>query len=189
MPSRVSWLVALALLAGCRVEGPGSAATLSRDSLADDPAAPAGHRVFGRRREDVSPGVVRVTLSAAVPLRHGQDSAQRIIEGLVAEERDRDTTVSAIRLLAYLPPTVGHGQGRTSLVPLAYADWAPLSGWDSLTAATARGPHRLTTTFVHDAEMMRAIGADTGMAPSGGVPRAPASPHGGTMQTPPRRSQ
>jgi len=189
MRSRTGWLVALVLLAGCRVEGSGWAAARSRDSAVDRAAPPAGHRVFNRRREDVAPGVVRVTLSAVVPVRYGQDSAQRIIEAVVAEERGRDTAAAAIRVLAYFPPSAGHGQREASLVPLAFADWAPLSGWDRLSAATAGGPHRLTTTFLHDAETMRALGADTGMAPPGGMPRSPASPPGGTMPMPPSRPQ
>lgn len=181
----MSWVVALAVLAGCRVEGAGRAAAAARsgpegDSAATATARPSGHGVFSRQREVVAPGVVRLTLSAVVSLRDGQDSAQRVIERLVTEEQLRDSTVAAIRLLAYLPPTTGHGQRQSPLVPLAFADWAPAAGWTGLTAATAREPHRLTTTFMHDAATMRAMGIDPdaalpapGMPPRGTQPRVP----------------
>lgn len=178
----MSWVVALAVLAGCRVEGARQAAPPGQseptgDSAASAAARPAGHGVFSRRREVVAPGVVRLTLNAVVSLREGQDSARRVIERLVTEEQGRDTAVAAIRLLAYLPPAAGHGQRQSPLVPLAFADWAPAAGWDSLTPATARGPHRLTTIFMHDAATMRAMGVDPNAAlPAPGMPPRGAQP-------------
>ena len=175
MRSRLLWIVALTVLAGCRVEG-GDRQAARRPAAGEDSTAaggeqqaPLGHRVFNRKTETVAPGVVRVTLSTVVPIQFGQDSARTTLENLLTAERQRDSTVAAVRILAYLPPAEGHGAQQAPLVPLAFLDWVPAAGWDSLAAATARQPHRATTTFVHDAETMGMMRG----APSHPSPRRP----------------
>jgi hypothetical protein len=169
MRSRMLWAVALAVLAGCRVESgrqAGERQATGSDSVAaqDESQAPLGHRVFSRRREEVAPGLVRVTISTIVRLDIGQDSARKVMENLLADERTRDSSVAAIRILGYLPPAPGHGAAQVTLVPLAYTDWAP-GPFDSLSPATRRRPYRTATVFVHDAGTLRAMGLDPNVGP------------------------
>ncbi len=172
MRSRMAVALALAVLAGCRVEG------ARRTGAADSSLALAGglgHAVFKRSREIVAPGLERVTISAIVRLDVGQDSARKMMDSLLAAERRSDTAVAAIRVLAYLPPPQGHGaMGRQmmTLIPLAFTDWAPDPGFDSLSIATRHNAYRTTTRFVHDAATLR------GMMGGGAGPSAPQLPRG-----------
>jgi hypothetical protein len=125
----------------------------------------------------VAPGLVRVTVSAIVRFDAGADSAKRVLEGLLAAERSSDTGAAAIRVLGYLPPPAGHGAGapqQMTLIPLAFTDWAPEPGWDSLSAATRRHPYRTVTRFVHDAAVLRGMGF--GAAPGGTLPPGHPAP-------------
>jgi hypothetical protein len=167
-------LAALAALAGCRVEG-GSGAGTAADATAraGGPAMPGpGHTVFGRKREVVAPGLARVTVSAIVRMDAGPDSARSAMERLLAEERRSDTIAAAIRVLGYLPPPQGHGAaGRMTMIPLAFTDWAPEPGFDSLGVATRNRPYRTTTVFVHDAATLR--GMSGARSPGGAAPQLP----------------
>jgi hypothetical protein len=167
MRSRMLWAAALAVLAGCRMEGGQPSArrqAQQADSATAEASPPLGHRVFNRRREVIVPGLVRVTVSTIVRFDLGQDSAKQVLESLLASERMRDSTVAAIRILGYLPPAAGHGAARVTLVPLAYTDWAP-GAFDSLSAATRRRPYRTETVFLHDAETLRAMGLNPNVGP------------------------
>jgi hypothetical protein len=175
MRSRTVWAAALVLCAGCRMEGgrPVQQQAARPDSAAvpGTETAPLGHRVFSRRRDEVAPGLARVTVSTIVRLDIGQDSARKVMENLLADERRRDSTVAAIRILGYLPPAQGHGTARVTLVPLAYTDWAP-GAFDSLSPATRRQPYRTATVFMHDAETLRAMGLRPSVGPlRPGIPR------------------
>jgi hypothetical protein len=177
----MQWAAALAVCAGCRMEGGQPAAQRQAqqpDSAKAEASPPLGHRVFDRKRVEVAPGLVRVTISTIVRMDIGQDSAQKVMEKLLADERTRDSTVAAIRVLGYLPPAQGHGTARVTLVPLAYTDWAP-GPFDSLSAATRRRPYRTETVFMHDAETLRAMG----LTPSVG-PLRPGIPRDGKMMPP-----
>jgi len=170
------WAAALVTCAGCRMESgqpSGQRQAQRSDSATAEASPPLGHRVFDRKRVEVAPGLVRVTISTIVRMEIGQDSAQKVMEKLLAEERKRDSTVAAIRVLGYLPPAAGHGTARVTLVPLAYTEWAP-GPFDSLSAATRRRPYRTATVFMHDAETLRAMG----LTPSVG-PLRPGIPRGG----------
>ena len=192
MRSKMLGVVALAVLAGCRIEG-GDQARAQRQRTAQDTTAeaaeeraPIGHRVFNRKSEQVAQGIVRVTVSTIVRIDVGQDSARKTIENLLEQERRRDSSVAAIRVLAYLPPAQGHGAQQSALVPLAFLDWVPAAGWDHLTPETVRQPYRATTTFVHDAATMGMAGAGRGQpAP----PPGSRSPHGQMPPMPPRQPQ
>ena len=64
-----------------------------------------------------------------------------------------------------------------TLIPLAFTDWAPEPGWDSLSALTRRRPYRTVTRFVHDAAALRRMGL--GGAPGGGaLPPGHPTPRG-----------
>jgi hypothetical protein len=174
MRSRIAVALALVALAGCRVEGgrtnraPGEApAAVSPGGMPRSLA----HTVFAQKREDVAPGVARLTVSAIVRFDGGADAAKKVLEALLARERAIDTAAVAIRVLGFLPPAAGHGsgaQGQVTLVPLAFTDWAPEPGWDSLSAATIHRPYHTTTHFVHDAAALRGMGYGT--APGGALP-------------------
>jgi hypothetical protein len=172
MRSRFAVALALAALAGCRVEGskvgraPGQAQTAdtSEDAVLRARSPGVAHTVFARKREEVAPGLVRVTLSAIVRFDAGADSVRKVLEGLLAAERAADTGAAAVRILGFLPPPAGHGagaQGRMTLIPLAFTDWAPEPGWDSLSVATRHRPYHTTTRFVHDAAALQGMGLDT----------------------------
>ncbi|MGD0483258.1 MAG: hypothetical protein ABSB58_01250 [Gemmatimonadales bacterium] len=184
MRSRIAVALALVALAGCRVEGgrtnraPGQPAALDTSAEAARALAPGlAHTVFARKREVVAPGLVRVTVSAIVRFDAGADSAKKVLEALLASERSADTGAAAIRVLGFLPPPAGHGagaQGQMVLIPLAFTDWAPEPGWDSLSAATRHRPYSTTTRFVHDAAALRGMGF--GAVPGGALPPGHPSP-------------
>ena len=178
--------LALAALAGCRVEGgrtnraPGQAAADTSSGAGRAMSPGLAHTVFARKRETVAPGLVRVTVSAMVRLDAGTDSVKKVLEGLLAAERAADTGVAAVRILGFLPPPAGHGAGaqrQMVLIPLAFTDWAPEPGWDSLSAATRQRPYHTTTRFVHDAAALRGMGLGTGpgstLPPGHSAPRRP----------------
>jgi len=183
------WAAALAVFVGCRMEGGKTAgdqqARRGDTAGAEGQAAPPlTHRIFNRKREEVAPGLVRVTLSTVVRIDIGQDSAKKVMEYLLADERTRDSSVAAIRVLGYMPPAPGHGAARVTLVPLAYTDWAP-GPFDSLSVATRRRPYATHTVFMHDAEALRAMGLipNVGPVPPGGQTR-PLSPGEGRVLPP-----
>ena len=110
------------------------------------------------------------------------------MESLLADERTRDSSVAAIRILGYMPPAAGHGTARVTLVPLAYTDWAP-GAFDSLSAATRRRPYRTVTVFMHDAETLRAMGLNPNVGPVPGgqlrpEPGRPLPPGDGRVMPP-----
>ena len=167
----------VAVLAGCRVEGGRRAERGAPRNSPGSRLGPAtGARVLDRRREEVAPGVARLTLSAIVRADAGRDSARRIMEALLGQELAGDTTLAAIRVLAYVPPSSGHGAGTEPLVPLAFLDWVPAAGWDGITAETAVLPHTATTTFVHDSAALRAMGRSPGSGPGATPPLPPGHP-------------
>lgn len=183
MRSKIAVAMALAMLAGCRVEGrvsraPGQGAGADTAAAVRGRSPGIGHSVFARRREVVAPGLVRVTVSALVRFDAGADSAKKVLEGLLAAERTADTGAAAIRILGFLPPPTGHGaagqQHHMTLIPLAFTDWAPEPGWDSLSAATRRRPYHTVTRFVHDAAVLRGMGF--GDAPGSTLPEGRPTP-------------
>lgn len=185
------WAAALVLCAGCKMESgqpDGQRQAQRSDSAAAQASPPLGHRIFNRKRDEVAPGLVRVTISTIVRIDIGQDSAKKVMEKFLADERARDSTVAAIRVLGYLPPAPGHGTARLTLVPLAYTDWAP-GAFDSLSPATRRRPYRTETVFMHDAEALRAMGVNpnVGPVPPGNPsvgPLRPGIPRDGRMMPP-----
>jgi hypothetical protein len=160
MHSRASWIAIVAVLAACRVEGgspPGQAAERPEQPPAHnfrfeawpDSAPPSEHQVFDRRREQVAPGVVRLTLGALVRADRGQAAARAAMEAVADEARRQDSTLAAVRVLAYLPPTPGAPRG-AMLQPLGYLDWVPPAGWDALTPTSVREFHRFDVVFLMD---------------------------------------
>lgn len=160
MRSRVRWIALAAALAACRVEGgspPGQErGETERSSVpapnfsfeaTPDSVPPAEHQVFDRKREVLAPGVVRLTLGALVRADQGRIAAREAMQAIADEARRQDSTLVAIRVLAYLPPSPGGPQG-SPLQPLGYLDWVPPAGWDALAAASAHEFHRYNAVFL-----------------------------------------
>jgi hypothetical protein len=107
------------------------------------------HAVFSRRPDTVASGVTRLVVS--VVLQGAERTPARAAMEAVADDARRDTTVAAVRVLAYLPPVPGHGdRGGPGLVPFAYLEWIPAGGWDDVSASTARSAHHTEVVFMQD---------------------------------------
>ncbi len=154
MPSRLSFLVGVLLLAGCAVEHgntpPERERAAQRSPHATRDSAGPLHAVFDRRADTVAPGVTRMVLRVVLRAAGGRDAARSALEAVAADARS-DSTVAAVRVLGYLPPAPGHAsQGGNAFVPFAYLEWAPADGWDALSPRNARGAHRTDVLFVAD---------------------------------------
>jgi len=153
MRSSLPAALAALVLAGCALEhgnsppartGAGASPHASRDS-----AGSPLHAVFSRRPDTVASGVTRLVVS--VVLQGAERTAARAAMEAVADDSRRDTTVAAVRVLAYLPPVPGHGdRGGPGLVPFAYLEWIPAGGWDDVSASTARSAHHTEVVFMQD---------------------------------------
>ncbi len=124
----------------------------SPHGAAGDSLPGAMHAVFDSLRETVAPGVERLTLRMMVLPEAGRAAQQAAMEAVADAVRKRDSSLAALRVLALLPPEPGHEQAphAMALVPLAYLEWVPPGGWDSLTARTARLAHTTQVMFVQD---------------------------------------
>ncbi|MDO8666526.1 MAG: hypothetical protein Q7J79_07930, partial [Gemmatimonadales bacterium] len=67
---------------------------------------------------------MRLTLGALVRMDGGRVAARTAMQAIADEARRQDSTLAAIRVLAYLPPSPG-GQHGSTLQPLGYLDWVP----------------------------------------------------------------
>jgi hypothetical protein len=160
---RSSWMgfAAVVALAGCggrdakapaQAGGQASqAAAVAAESGRAHPGGPLG-MVFDSVREAVAMGVYRVSLS--VPLLPGaaRASQQAEMQAVLDAERAADTTLAAIRVLGFMPPSAGAAKHPTGMrmIPFAILTWAPPGGWNAVSAANARGPHSTDALFVTD---------------------------------------
>ncbi len=155
MRSSVRLSLALLALAGCAIEHGNpppeqSAAAARSPHGAPDSAAGPLHGVFDRRVDTLAPGVTKVLVRVVLRPAGGREAARAAMEEVAGDAR-RDTAVSAVRVLGYVPPTRGHdAPGSPELIPYAYLDWVPAEGWDGVSAATARGAHHTVVVFVED---------------------------------------
>ena len=152
MRSRTLLAAVLPVLAGCALEHgnapPERSAARSPHASRDSASRPL-HAIFDRRQETLAPGVARVVVY--VVLKGPERDGVRATMEATADETRRDTTVAAVRVLGYLPPTPGHGdRGGPGLVPFAYLEWIPAGGWDSVTERTARAAHHTDVVFMDD---------------------------------------
>jgi hypothetical protein len=139
------------LVAGCagdrREDEERSGAARYSVQAAPESAAPAERQVFDRETEVLATGAARLTVRAIVRADQGRAAARAALVRLVEDERRREPEVAAVRVVAYLPPEPGLGR-EVPLLPLAYAEWVPLTGWDSLRASSQGELHRLNTVFL-----------------------------------------
>jgi hypothetical protein len=158
MLSRLGSVLAVLALAGCAVEHGNPPERRASAAGAPPHAAPRDslrgpmHQVFDRRLETVAPGIARLTLRVVVRMQDGREAARAAMEAISTEARRQDSTLAAVRVLAYEMPSHGHGDsaGGMGFIPLAYLDWVPPGGWDSLTARSARSAHHTDVAFVQD---------------------------------------
>jgi hypothetical protein len=114
--------------------------------------APSEYQIFSRNREELAPGVARMTVGAFVAAGRGEDGARVAMERIAEEVRRSDSTLAAVKVLAYFPPVPSGVPGeRQRLVPMGYLEWAPAGGgWEGLTATSRRALHRSNIVFLAD---------------------------------------
>jgi hypothetical protein len=108
----------------------------------------------------VAPGVSRISLSMMLAPGSGRDAWRAAMQAVLDAERGRDSSLAAVRVLGFLPPPPGDSATHPSgmrMVPFAIVTWAPVGGWNALTAATARGPHSTQDLFVTDLPSHRRV--------------------------------
>jgi hypothetical protein len=158
MRSRV-WLAAALFLAACRAETgsppPESAPEGERPRFSferREAEAPSEYQIFSRNREELAPGVARMTVGAFVAAGRGEDGARMAMERIVEEVRRADSTLAAVKVLVYFPPVPSGIPGeRQRLVPMGYLEWVPVGGgWEALTASSLHALHRNNIVFLAD---------------------------------------
>jgi len=112
------------------------------------------HTVFSRVRDTVALGVERMTLDLMLPPEMDRKAQQAAMQKVLDAVRQQDTTLAAIRVLGFYPPTTvgsSHPTGM-AMVPSAIVEWVPAggAGWNGVSAANARGPHTTDVLFVSD---------------------------------------
>jgi hypothetical protein len=159
MRSRIEWLVIAAVALGaCTVERgkqPGAEGNVQPGGTEigfrawPDSAPPSSRQVFDRERQTVAAGVTRLIVHAIIGVDKGRAAARAAMQAIADSARHRDTTLAAVRVIGYFPPTMtdSSAQGAT-LTPLGYLEWVPLPGWDSLTVQTAHVFHRVNIVWL-----------------------------------------
>jgi hypothetical protein len=130
-----------------------TAAAARAPGAAMQTAAPGPmHQVFDSLRETVAPGVARVSLSVMLAPGSTREIQRATMQAVLEAERKADAGLGAVRVLGFLPPPAGHAAHPEGLrmIPFAIVTWAPPGGWDSVTAANAKGPHTTRDLFVTD---------------------------------------
>lgn len=100
-------------------------------------------------REDIdepSPG--RLVLHILVPGEAGTEQVRQTIVRHLTEEGEKDKSLLAIRAVVYVIPRDGSG----NLVPVAWAEWAPLQGWDAVRRRSEDDFYRTKMFFGVDPE-------------------------------------
>lgn len=159
MRSRIEWLVVAAVALGaCAVERgkePGAEGNVRPGGgeigyrAWPDTAPPSSRQVFDRERQTVAAGVARLIVHAIIGVDKGRAAARTAMQVIADSARHRDTTLAAVRVIGYFPPTMtgGGAQGAT-LTPMGYLEWVPPPGWDSVTVQNARLFHRVNIVWL-----------------------------------------
>ncbi|HEX7089721.1 MAG TPA: hypothetical protein VF192_06265 [Longimicrobiales bacterium] len=143
------WLLVAALLACGEDRGapPGTEEALA-------PAAPGGAgstavepvqaEIFMREAApEVGPG--RAILHVLVPAGATQDQVREALTGVLLRTAEEDTTLVALRAVAYVLPQVRTGE--VTLSPTAWGEWLPLEGWERAAPESRDAFHRIYTYF------------------------------------------
>ena len=160
MRSRTEWLaIAVVALGACSVErgsppgqpdAPQGGAEFSFRAWPDS-APPSSRQVFDRERQVVAAGLARLMVHAIIGVDQGRAAARTAMQAIADSVRHRDTTLAAVRVIGYFPPTLAESDGPgATLVPMGYLEWVPLPGWDSVSVSTARADHRVNIVWLRD---------------------------------------
>ena len=160
MRSRTEWLaIAMVALGACSVErgSPPGQPNASQGGAEfsfrawPDSAPPSSRQVFDRERQVVAAGLARLIVHAIIGVDQGRAAARMAMQAIADSARHRDTTLAAVRVIGYFPPTMtdSSAQGAT-LTPMGYLEWVPLPGWDSASVSTARAGHRVNIVWLRD---------------------------------------
>ncbi len=158
MRSRTEWLaIAMVALGACSAErgSPPGQPNASQGGAEfsfrawPDSAPPSSRQVFDRERQVVAAGLARLIVHAIIGVDKGRAAARTAMQAIADSARHRDTTLAAVRVIGYFPPTMtdSSAQGAT-LTPMGYLEWVPLPGWDSLTVQTAHLFHRVNIVWL-----------------------------------------
>lgn len=160
MRFRTEWVIAaLALAAGaCRVERgtppQGRTANVQPGGTSagfqswPDTAPPSGRQIFDRERQSAQ-GAARLLVHAIIQVDQGRAAARSALQQLADSLRQRDTTLAAVRVIGYFPPSAPDTSGGgAALLPMGYLEWVPIQGWDSVSTATAKGMHRVNIVWL-----------------------------------------
>lgn len=158
MRSRTEWLaIAMVALGACSVErgSPPGQPNASQGGAEfsfrawPDSAPPSSRQVFDRERQVVPAGLARLIVHAIIGVDQGRAAARTAMQAIADSARHRDTTLAAVRVIGYFPPTMTDSSARgATLTPMGYLEWVPLPGWDSLTVQTAHLFHRVNIVWL-----------------------------------------
>ena len=157
MRSRTEWLaIAMVALGACRVErgSPPGQPNASQGGAEfsfrawPDSAPPSSRQVFDRERQVVAAGLARLIVHAIIGVDQGRAAARMAMQTIADSSRHRDTTLAAVRVIGYFPPTMTDSAQGATLMPMGYLEWVPLPGWDSLTVQTAHLFHRVNIVWL-----------------------------------------
>jgi hypothetical protein len=150
----IDWLALTVVAAGCGVEHggeprgragePGASAVSFRSW--PDSAPPAPRQLFDRERQRAG-GAERLIVHAIIAVNQGEAAARSAMQALADSLRRADTTLAAVRVIGYAPPTPPRPGGEVALSPLGYLEWVPIEGWDSVSTRTARTLHRINVVW------------------------------------------
>lgn len=160
-------VLAAAALAGCgEAEPPPPATAVAGGGALTGGGAPTGERmstgippVSWSNPPNVEPAEAQVFLRKPVPdagpgreLLHvlvapgaTEDQIRLALTDVLTRTAKEDTTVVALRAIAYVVPAVQADE--VELVPAGWAEWVPPQGWAGATAASRREFHRIYTYF------------------------------------------
>lgn len=140
-------VLALGLM-GCADRDPpvpfGSEAESAMWMAADDveTVEPVPYQVFLREPASES-DPARAIYHLLVPPGAGGVGLHRAMTEFLQAEADRDHSLVAIRVIAYVSrPT---NEREASLIPVMWAEWVPPEGWGEAGPTRSRGPYRIYT--------------------------------------------
>lgn len=149
-------MVALAL-GGCTVEHaktPQQSGAAGGQGVTPPKASAPGpmHSVFNRVEDTLAIGVRRMTLQVMLAPEMDRSALRAAMHKVLDAQRGADSTLAAVRVLGFFPPATAPGghPGGMSMIPSAILEWAPVGGWNAVSAANARGPHTMDSLFVSD---------------------------------------
>lgn len=128
-------------------EGEGAAASAEGATSASDvpDVEEIPFQVFRTDDADFAPG--RETLHALVPFDASQEQIRQTLVGELQERSRADTSLVALRAVAYKPRRVEGKENEATLVPVGWGEWLPPGGWVTEDPGARERTHRIYTYF------------------------------------------